>query len=185
MFPLLFMEKENVLYAPKPKTLPPTPPPPNHPTAPIPGITKLGLLPLLLASRPLPCSLSPKTTVAESLPWTEQGPAASGPNRGLQRVRGGKGALTQLVHGAAVFLIKGQLHHSTGGLADLWLDGDRGCEPRGRVRALPLWETSSLGLSLPLPPCLFHPAGLLRPQSFSDCMLVPEGSLPGQWASFT
>lgn len=73
--------------------------------------------PFLLPSRPLPCSLSPRTTSAENLPCTGWGPEAVQIG-GSSSSQGRRGALTQLVHGTAVFLVEGQLHHGAGGLAD-------------------------------------------------------------------
>lgn len=65
-----------------------------------------------------------------------------------------RGALTQLIHGTAIFLIEGQLHHRTRGLADLWLNGDWGCGPRDQIRAVPVQEITPVEShpSLPSPP---------------------------------
>lgn len=75
-------------------------------------------------------------------------------------------ALTQLVHGTAVLLIKGQLHHGTGGLADLRLNGDRGCgtgagsEPPAASMSLPFPAFST-------PQACRDPKGLQGPQRCS------------------
>lgn len=64
-------------------------------------------------------------------------PRALGYGVGGEACGQGEGALTQLVHGTAVFLVKRQLHHRTGGLADLRLDGDRAWGTRGPGQSPP------------------------------------------------